>query len=244
MHRDQAYSWASVLASQNRADDFAQYEFALEALASAAPRAARRAFTDLRGHVGFLHGRPEFFLHHAAAYHLIANHHQELSVVRAGLMMRYRSLDVRLANCRARAALGDRENALAAVNAIASPDTDTISVMTVGEALDDCAAELDAHGLVEVAGRAQQLSRAWHARRPRRRGLVRDPDYERPYIALEQARMLAQRGDGGAALSMLYDALRDGLPYYEPGRVMLHAEPAFRRLRNTRGFVRMNQTRG
>jgi hypothetical protein len=244
MDRDESYSWASMLPLQNRADDMAQYEFAVEALASAKPRAARRAFSELRGHVGFLHGRPEFFLHHAAAYHLFASHHQELRVVRAGLMMRYRSLDVRLANCRARAALGDRDNALAALNAIAAPDTDTVSVFTVGEALDDCGAELDAHGLVDVAGRAAQLSRGWHARRPSRPRIVRDPEYERAYVALEQARALAERGDGGAALSMLYDALSDGLPYYEPGRMMLHAEPAFRRLRNTRGFVRINQTRG
>jgi hypothetical protein len=242
--RGQAESWASALARQNGADDLARYEYALEALANGAPRAALLAFEELQPHTGLLHGRPEFFLHYAAAHHLLGNHQGELRVVRAGIMLRNRSLDVRLANCRVRAALGNQENALAALHAIVASDTDTTSVLTVGDALADCAAELDAHGLIDAAARAGQMARDWRARRPAPTPTARDSVYERVYLQLEQARTYAEQGDGGPALSLLYDALADGLPYYEPGRMMLHAEPAFRRLRNTRGFLRINQTRG
>lgn len=242
--RAEAYSWASLLATQNAADDLARYEFALEALANAAPRAARRPFTEMQPHTGLLHGRPDFFLHHAAAYHLMNNHQQELRVVRAGLMLRYRSLDVRLANCRARAALGNAENAIVALNAIASNDTDTTSIITVGDALEDCGAELAAHGLGVVAARAEALRRQWQSARPRRPAIVRHSVYERAYIQLEEARALAAQGKDGAALNRLYEARGNGLPYYEPGRMMLHAEPAFRKLLNTRGFLRINQTGG
>ena len=242
--RSGRYSWASTLALQNAADDLAHYEWALEALANAAPRAARRIMGGMQPHTGLLHGRPDFFLHHAAAYHLMNNHQQELRVVRAGLMLRYRSLDVRLANCRVRAALGNEENAMAALNAIASNDTDTTSILTVGAALEDCGAELAAHGLADAATRADSLRRQWQATRPPAPTIMRDSTYERPYIQLDEARALAAQGKDGAALNRLYDARGNGLPYYEPGRMMLHAEPAYRRLRNTRGFLRINQTRG
>jgi hypothetical protein len=242
--RGQVQSWASALAQQNGADDLARYEYALEALANGAPRAALLVFEDLQPHTGLLHRRPDFFLHHAAAYHLLNNHQAELGVIRAGIMLRNRSLDVRLANCRVRAALGNQQNALAALNAIVARDTDTTSILSIGEALADCAAELDAHGLPDAARRAQQLARDWRARRPAPTPVVRDSVYERVYIQLEEARAYAEQGAGGPALNLLYDALGDGLPYYEPGRMMLHAEPAFRRLRNTRGFLRINQTRG
>jgi tetratricopeptide (TPR) repeat protein len=237
------YGWGFRLALQNPADDMATFELALSMLALNRPREARRVFHNMKPGHGMLHGRPDFYLHYAAAYHHLGNHRSELGVVRDGLLTRHRSLDVRLANCRARAALGDEQNALAALHAIGAADTDTSASVTVGEALDDCAAELDAHGLPRVAGRAQTLARAWHQRRPAAR-IARDTVYEKGYLQLERARRLAQQGDPAGALDLLRQALASDLPSYEPGRMMLHAEPAFRRLRNTRGFLRINQTRG
>lgn len=242
--RVEMFNWSDLLAAQNRADDLAQYDAALDALALGRVREARRILGQLAPRTGALHGRPEVFLHHAAAYHLMRNHSLELRVVRAGLLTRHRSLDVRLANCRVRAALGDPEDAIAALRAIAAPDTDTTSALSVGEALEDCTAELDAHGVADAATRGNELAREWHARHPRRAAVARDSMYERPYIELAHARALAEQGDAGGALTSLYSALRNGLPYYEPRRMMLHAEPAFRRLRKTRGFLQMNQTRG
>ena len=242
--RREVLSWSTQLAAQNRADDLAHYDLALDALALGRVREARRVFGELRPNFGFLHGRPDFYLHHAAAYHLLNNHQEELRVVRAGIMARHRSLDVRLANCRVRAALPDEADATAALNAIVARDTDTTSTLTVGQALDDCAAELGVHGKARVAARAQALSREWSARRPRRRPIVRDSIYESVYLKLEAARAAALKDDAGRALTMLYDAVSDGLPYYEPGRMMLHAEPAFRRVLNTRGFRQINQPGG
>jgi hypothetical protein len=61
---------------------------------------------------------------------------------------------------------------------------------------------------------------------------------------LEQARRLAERGQLAAALNALDNSFGHDLPFYEPGRMMLHAEPSFRRLRNTRGFLRLIHPRG
>jgi hypothetical protein len=242
--REAMHNWSYVLAGQNAADDAAHYDLALDALALGRAREARRVMGEMFPTFGMLHGRPDFYLHHAAAYHLLSSHQEELRIVRAGIRARHRSLDVRLANCRVRAGLARHDEAMAALNAIVARDTDTTSIITLGAALDDCAAELEAHGLTRAAAHAQMLSRQWHQRRPTARPIVRDPVYERGYRLLEQARTAAERGDGGRALTTLYDAISNGLPYYEPGRMMLHAEPAFRRLRNTRGFRQINQTRG
>ena len=239
-----AYGWTADLALYNSADDLARYEVALAALALGRAREARRRFGELHPGDGVLHGRPDFYLHYGAAYHLLGNHNLELRVVRRGLRTRSRSLDVRLANCRVRAALGNEEAALSALGALVAQDTDTASILTVGMALDDCAGELDVHGLSKAAARARQLATAWHAQRPSPKPPARHPVYERADVQFQQARGLAQRGDLAGALNALGDAFQNGLPYYEPGRMMLHADPAFRRLRNTRGFLRFNQTRG
>ncbi len=242
--RGDMLDWSSRLAAQNPADDLAQYRNALDALAVGRAREARRIFGELHANYGALHGRPDVYLHHAAAHHLLGAHQQELRVVRAGLLARHRTLDVRLANCRVRAALGEPDNAEAALNAIVATDTDTTSTLSIGDALEDCGAELEAHGLTNLSARAAALADAWRARRPRGPRIQRDSTFEFAYIEFEQARALAERSEAGPALNMLYDAFVDGMPYYEPGRMMLHAEPAFRRLRRTRGFVRMNETRG
>jgi hypothetical protein len=236
--------WSSILASRNPADDLAQYQNALDALALGRVREARRIFGELHPNQGALHGRPDVYLHHAAVYHLLRNHPQELRVVRAGLLARNRTLDVRLANCRVRAALGEPADAQAALHAIVANDTDTSSTLTIGMALDDCAAELEAHGLADVATRAQQLAHEWRTWHPQPRAIVPDPAYEQGEVEYEQARASAERGDAGAALNMLYESFLDGMPYYEAGRLMLHAEPAFRRLRRTRGFIRINEPQG
>ena len=241
--RSSAYLWTARPAAFNRADDLAQYETALAALALGRPREARRLFGEMHGDFGVLHGRPEYYLHYAAAHHLLGSHNLELRVVHRALRTRSLSLDVRLANCRARAALGNEEDALAALGALTARDTDTASVLTVGMALEDCAGELDAHGMSAVARRATEMAAQWHARHGKR-ATRPDSVYERAQLLLQQARTLAQRGALGESLNALGEAFFHGLPYYEPGRMMLHADPAFRRLRHTRGFVRINQTRG
>ena len=234
--------WA---AASNPADDMAAFEFALAALAAGRPRQARQLFGELKPNHGYLHGKPEYYLHYAAAYHLVGNHRAELNVVRSGLKVRERSLDIRLANCRARAALGRPREALAAAGAIMSPDTDISgATMTVGAAMEDCAAELDAHGLTDVAKQAIGFATAWYRVKPRPSLSVRDSIYEKPYILFEEARALAIQGNRASALNALGDAVYNGLPVYEPGRMILHAEPAFRTLRTTRGFLRINQPRG
>lgn len=238
------YHWAWDLAHRNPGDDIARYDHALAALAVHHPREARQVFAALTPHQGALQSRPDLYLHHAAAHHLLGNHRSELSVVRAGFMARHRAMPVRLANCRVRAALGDADVAQDALDLLFSPDTDTTGVLSLGDALDDCAAELEAHGLAAVARRARSHGAGWRARRTAAPPIVRDTAFEKGYIAYEQARALAAQGDMGGALNMLMEAIYRGLPYYEPGRVMLHADPAFRKLRNTRGFLRLNQPRG
>ena len=242
--RGAAYLWTARTAALNPADDLAQYETALAALALGRPREARRLFGEMHADYGALHGRPEYYLHYAAAYHLLGSHNLELRVVRRGLRTRSRSLDVRLANCRVRATQGDEADALAALYALAARDTDTASILTIGTALEDCAGELDAHGLGAAAMEATKLAAQWRARHPTPRAAPRDSVYERAQLRLQEARALAERGALSEALNVLGEAFFDGLPYYEPGRMMLHAEPAFRRLRHTRGFLRINQTRG
>lgn len=239
-----AYASAAYLADANPADDLAGYEAAMAALVMNRSREARRIFGELHPLYGALHGRPEFYLHYAAAYHIIGNHRSELSVVRSGLKARGRTIPVRLANCRMRAALGVAEDAQAALNALNGADTDTTGAMSLGSAFDDCAAELDAHGFPALARQAFGLADAWHKRHPAPPAIERDTAYEKGYIKLEQARQHMRNGDRAAALTSINDALYAGWPYYEPGRVMLHADTSFRRLRNTRGFLRINQPRG
>ena len=126
-----------------------------------------------------------------------------------------------------------------------SPDTDTTgATMTIGAAMEDCAAELHAHGLSDVATETTRLANAWYSHKPRPTLIVRDSTYEKPYVLFDQARTLATIGNRSGALNALGDAVYNGLPVYEPGRMILHAEPAFRTLRNTRGFLRINQPRG
>jgi hypothetical protein len=117
-------------------------------------------------------------------------------------------------------------------------------VLSLGDALEDCAAELDAHGRPNLAARARSHARTWLRTHPRPPPIARDPEYEKSYVRFEQARAYAEYGDLSMALTAITDALYAGLPYYEPGRLMLHADPALRRLRNTRGFLRINQPRG
>jgi hypothetical protein len=235
------YAWSYTLAQQNAADDLASFELALAALALGRTREARRIFSEMKPAHGAMHGRPEYYQHHAAAYHLMGNHRAELKVVRAGLMARGQSLDVRLASCRARAALHEAADASAALNAIAAADTDTTgATITIRAALDDCAAELDAHGLPHLAIRARERARGL----PAPPALVRDSTYEPGHLRLAEARTLAELGQLAAALTVLGNAVGRDLPFYEPRRMMLHAEPAFRRLRNTRGFLRINHPRG
>ena len=239
------YGWTQQLVSLNGADDLARYELVMITLGMGRVREALRMFAALKPHHGYLHGKPEFYLHYAAAYHLAGNHRAELNVVRSGIKVRERALDNRLANCRVRAALGRAPYAMAAARAIASNDTDTIgATVTVGAALDECAAELGAHGLNDVAIEATRLASAWYGARARPAPMAPDSNYERAYVMFEEARMLANRGQRGPALNALGDAVYNGLPLYEPGRMMLHAEPAFRTLRSTRGFLRINQPRG
>ena len=237
------YGWTSELASLNPGDDWAAFQHALSALAVGRAREARREFSVLQPGQGTLHGRPDFYLHYAAAYHLLGNHRAELSVVRNGLKARTRTIAVRLANCRVRAALGEADNARAALDALLAGDTDTTGVVDYGYAVRDCAAELDAHGHPELAARATAFADAWTGRRPMP-AIVRDTFYEKGYVRFASAARQVERGDLAYALTLLSDAYFAGLPFYEPGRVMLHADPAFRRLRNTRGFLRINQPRG
>ena len=241
----ETHSHTDWMAASNKADDKAAYELALSALALSRIRQARRLFSEMKPNHGYLHGKPEYYLHYAATYHLEGNHRAELNVVRSGLKVRERALDIRLANCRARAALRRLPEAQAAASAIVAPDTDTTRAsVTVGAALEECAAELKAHGLNDVATETTRRAAQWYASRPRARPIVRDSIYERPYVLFDSARAAALRGDRAAALNALGDAVYNGLPVYEPGRMMLHAEPAFQTLRTTRGFLRINQPRG
>ena len=128
--------------------------------------------------------------------------------------------------------------------ALVAGDTDSTGVVSLGFALRDCAAELDAHGLPGLAERAETYAREWQSRRPLPPAVARDTTYEKGWVRYETAVQQAARGDLAGALTSLNDALFAGLPYYEPGRMMLHADPAFRRLRHTRGLLRINQPRG
>jgi hypothetical protein len=238
------YASSAQLSDLNAADDVAGYETALAALAMKWPREARRRFSEIQPMQGAVHGRPEYFLHYAAAYHIAQSHRAELSIVRRGLKTRPRTIAVRLANCRVRAGLQSHEDAGHALNALLARDTDTTGTLTLGYALEDCAAELDAHGLADLAKRAWQAADAWHRARPRAPAIVPDTGVERGHIRLGEARDHARRGELGPALNAIGEAINRGLPFYEPGRVMLHADTSFRRLRNTRGFLRINQPRG
>ncbi|HET9439948.1 MAG TPA: hypothetical protein VFO52_07240, partial [Longimicrobiales bacterium] len=203
-----------------------------------------RLFKQMHTHLGALHGRPEYWLHYAAAYHHLGEHSSELRIVREGQLARPRAVDVRLAYCRVRAALGDREDALSALNAISYADTDTArGSLSIGAALEDCAAELDAHGLADLGRRGWNMARVWRRNDPVN-PIVRDSAFETAYILLEEAGRQAEAGQIDEASHTLKEALEQGLPYYESGRMMLHAEPALRRLRNTRGFLRINQPQG
>jgi hypothetical protein len=238
------YSAATTLADYNPADDLAAYEAGLSALAINRAREARRIFGELFPNYGALQSRPEFYLHYAAAYHILGNHSAELAVVRDGRMARPRTIAVRLATCRLRAALGKEDNARIALDQLAAGDTDTTGVMSLGYAFEDCAAELDAHGFPVLAKRAHDLANGWFRHRPRPPVIIRDTTYEKGYVRFERAREHMSRGELRDALNSINDAFYGGFPYYEQGRVMLHADTTFRRLRNTRGFLYINQPRG
>ncbi|HEY0670715.1 MAG TPA: hypothetical protein VGD27_00545 [Longimicrobiales bacterium] len=239
-----AHRWSTQLMTLSPADDLVQFDHALSALALNRSRQARRLFKQMHPHRGALHGRPEYWLHYAAAYHHLGEHSSELRIIREGQLARPRAVDVRLAYCRVRAALGDREDALSALNAISYADTDTTrGSVSIGTALEDCAAELGAHGLPDLARQGLNMARVWRRNDPVHQ-IVRDSAFEPGYILLEEAGRQAEAGQIDEANSTLQEALEQGLPYYEPGRVLLHAEPALRKLRNTRGFLRINQPQG
>ena len=65
-----------------------------------------------------------------------------------------------------------------------------------------------------------------------------------PYGTLERARLAAARGNRMEALRMFGEALSNGLPYAEAGRVLPHADVAFRRLWPTPEFKRVLVPRG
>jgi hypothetical protein len=234
-----SYRWSVTLLAQNGADDLAEWELALDAMALGRVREARRLFSEMSPHRGVLHGRPDYYLHYAAAFHLVNNHRAELRVVRDGLLASHRSLDVRLANCRVRAALAEMVEASHALNVLAASDTDTASEIPLSHALQDCAAELDAHGLPELGSRARFYAHSYNAPTMRR-----DSAFEPGHVDLEEARRAGEYGDLKSALDLLGNSVGADLPFYEPGRMMLHAEPSFRRLRNTRGFLRLIHPRG
>ena len=240
---DAVYAGADGLVDDVPADDLAAFDEALAALALNRPRQARTMMLAQHPNRGALRSRPDFYLQLAAAHHLSGEHDRERRVARRGLFAHPRSVEVKLALCRAAAARRDRSEATTAIDRLSAMDAAPGATLTVAEALRDCAAELDFHELPEVARRAGAAAAVWERRRPTP-PLLRDTLYERGYIAFDTARAAAARGDARLALGQLWFALESGLPYYEPGRMMLHAEPAFRRLRNTRGFIRITQPRG
>ncbi len=242
--RQREYRWAVQLAQFNPADDVAHFDHALAALAINHPREARRLFREMYPNRGALHGRSEFYLHYAAAFHLLSQHRQELNVVRDGQLARPRSIAVRLAYCRVRAAQGKEENAQSALGALVYADTDTTGTgISIPDALEDCGAELDAHGLPELAKQAAVMARVWRRGQPARVFAV-DSTYEPGAIRLEQARIHAQAGQTDEAIKVLREALEYGLPFYQPARVMLHADPSLARLRDTPAFRGINQPQG
>lgn len=243
--RHREYLWAVRLAELNPADDVARFDHALAALALNQPREARRLFSDMYPNRGALYGRPEFYLHYAAAYHLLGQHRQELNVVRDGQLARPRSIAVRLAYCRVRAAQGNEENALSALRALVYADIDTTGAgISVVDALEDCGAELDAHGLPGLAREAAAMARVWRRGGVPAQGVAADSVYEPGEVRLQQARGEAQAGNDDQAINTLRRAFEQGLRFYQPGRVMLHADPGLARLRDTPAFRGINQPQG
>ena len=237
-----AYVASLMLARANPADDAARFDHALDALAVGHPREARRIFSELYPNRGSLHGRPEYWLHFAAAYHMLGNHRSEMRVVRDGQRARERALEVRLAYCRVRAAGKDREAALSALNAITWADVDTaFASISVPVALRDCAAELEAHGHVDLASLAQQKANVW-SRNARRS----EPDsaHDRGFTWYREAQLEAAAGRLDEAVKALRAALDNGYPLYRRGHVMLHADPSLRPLWSTREFKALVKPRG
>jgi hypothetical protein len=238
------YLGADALRALVPADDLAAFDFALAALARNRPRQARTALLDQDPTRGALRSRPDYYLHLAAAHHLAGEHDRERRVARRGSHEHATSVEVKLALCRAEAARRDGEDATNAVHRLASVDAQPGATITIAAALRDCAAELRFHGLPHVAETAEKSAAVWERRRPTPVPAPWDSAYERGHLAYDEARRAAQRGDVARALEQLWSAFESGLPHYEPGRVMLHADPAFVGLRRTRGWRMLVQQRG